>query len=1154
MRGATEDWATELRLTRLLEFNSLLAQINHAIGVHDDEDVLLRAVCEFAARSARLALAFVARPDADGRFRMRAVTGRVEALDGVVITTDADDERGRGAIGCCWRDGEPRFLNVYAGSGALVPWHAHAARFGLRSCAALPLRRANVVWGVLAVYHEQEGVFDADLQRLLVQVAQDVSRGLDRIDLMAREKRSQALRESLLNNALVGIVMTRGRRIVDANAHFAAMLGRDAPRALIGRATRALYPDEDAFERVKALYPQLYASGSAQLTSAALQTASGDVISCDLSANMVLEAGHRLVVWSVVDVTERDRLQRQVAFESLHDTLTGLANRRALDRDLPRILARAERAGRLVALGLLDLDDFKPVNDTFGHPAGDRLLRELGARLAARLRGSDLLVRLGGDECVVVIEDLDPGAVEQQLDHALRRLHEAVQAPFQLGGRDAAEVGMTMGVALYPQDARDADALIRQADAAMYQCKQRKHVRARWWSMAAPHDAEVEAPTEGDAFDAYACTLLERARRHIAEAGTRFAERFYRELERDQVPAAILRTLTDAERAVLVQRQAAHLRFLLDPSTTREAIVQRAQRLGRVHALTGVGGVWLSKAQALYRRLLAEQLNQVAMGTRDRFRTMFAADARLQEDIQVELEVEADTTARYMDVLAAPLPPAGTRWADASGSGLVELGSLPGVQAVLLMRLKSDGVFAVESSAGSQAHVIADLLQTPGREAVLDPHSPRGQGTSAQAWRSLRIETSASFEQDPRYAGWNALAGDAARHGLRSTLSVPLVAATGQVVGLLAFFGAFPNQFESPVMRQFARGLKYRWEQVWALCAAPTPVIAQDQARAYRERLLNGGLRMDVQPIVDLRDGRLCKVEALARLVLPDGSVVPPAMFLPLLGSAELDRLFELGLDQVLADLARWDAAGLAVQAAVNLAPSTLRSGACRQRVEAMLRRHGVAPQRLALELLEGEHVDDSGQTHELAQLRALGVKLAMDDLGSGYSSLQRLSQLPFDTLKIDRGLMSRLRDRPLPTLSLVSAIVRMGHDIGLEVVAEGLEDEVEVEVAALLGADCGQGFGIARPMPASELPAWNAARTGQAPPRVIRHALGALAWNWRLGHDAHVEDDHRALLAYLAERGGDDAQAASWHARVRAGGYDAARLQDWLLDCAQRS
>ena len=296
MRGATEEWATELRLTRLLEFNSLLAQINHAIGAHDDDDALLCAVCELAARSAHLALAFVARPDADGRFRMRAATGRVEALDGVVITTDADDPHGRGAIGLCWRDGEPRFHNAYAEAGALVPWHARAARFGLRSSAALALRRGGVIWGVLAVYHEHENVFDSDLQRLLVQMAQDVSRGLDRLDLMAREKRSQALRESLLNNALVGIVMTRGRRIVDANAHFAAMLGRDAPRQLIGRATRALYPDDEAFERVKALYAQLYASGSAQLTSAALQTASGDVISCDLSASMVHEAGQRLVV------------------------------------------------------------------------------------------------------------------------------------------------------------------------------------------------------------------------------------------------------------------------------------------------------------------------------------------------------------------------------------------------------------------------------------------------------------------------------------------------------------------------------------------------------------------------------------------------------------------------------------------------------------------------------------------------------------------------------------------------------------------------------------------------------------------------------------------------------------------------------------------
>ena len=1150
MLGATG--AAELRLTRLLEFNSLLAQINHAISVHDAEDALLQAVCDLAARDAHLALTYVARPGSDGLFRFVAATGRVEALDGVRISVDAADPLGRGSVGRCWRDGVAQFHDAYAAETTLEPWHAHATKHGLRSAAALPLRRGGVMWGVLAVYHEHEAVFDPELQRLLGQLALDVSRGLDRLELLGREKRSRALRESLLNNALVGIVMTRGRRIVDANAHFAAMLGRESPRELIGRETRALYPDDASFERVKSIYGELYQTGSAQLTSAVLRTRAGTIINCDLSANRVREAGHRLVVWTVVDVTERDRLQKQVAYESLHDTLTGLANRRALRRELPRILARAQRHDRVVALGLIDLDDFKPVNDTFGHGAGDRLLCELAARLGARLRAGDLLVRLGGDEFVVVFEDLDPARAVEQLEHALQRLHEAVATPFVIGGRDAAEVGMTMGVALYPQDARDPDALIRQADAAMYQCKQRKHARSQWWGLVAQAAAPSEPEPDGDAFDASAQALLARAQRQVSTAGLRFAEQFYAELERDAAPAAILRTLTPQERARLVQRQAAHLQFLLDPSTSREAIRQRARHLGLVHALTGVNGAWLSRAQSLYRRLLAEQLNQVALGARERLRTMFVADARLQEDVQVELEVEGATTAVYLDLLAAPLPSPGARWADVSEAALVELGALPGMLAVLLLRLRPDGVLAVERSAGPRARALAELLQTPGREAVLDARSPRGQGASAQAWRNLRIETSASLTQDPRYRGWFALAESAATQGLRASLSVPLVDAAGTVVGLLACFGEWPNQFESPVMRQFARGLKSRWEQLWGLCSAPAPVIAQDQAHAYRSRLFDGGLRMHVQPIIDLNDGRLVKVEALARLAMPDGSVVLPAQFLPLLGSAELDRLFELGLDQSLEQLARWDAAGLAVQLSLNLAPCTLHLG-CARSVDALLRRHGVAPQRLCLELLEGERIDTPEQAQEIERLRALGVQLAMDDLGTGYSSLQRLSQLPFDAIKIDRSLLQQLPERPLPTLALLDAIVRMGRDVGVEVVVEGLESDAEIEVARALGVDRGQGWAIARPMPAEALPDWHAARGAGRLDKGVRHALGALAWYWNLRRGGVAAPDTAVLREHLRERAASEPQAAAWLRQIEHGEADAAQLQRWLLDRVQR-
>ncbi len=188
-------------------------------------------------------------------------------------------------------------------------------------------------------------------------------------------------------------------------------------------------------------------------------------------------------------------LQRSESRRARTDPLTGLPNRLALGEHLQGALARALRRGTLVAVGVLDLDDFKPVNDRYGHPAGDELLGKLARAMRARLRGADYLARLGGDEFVVLFEDIDERRALDDLRTALERLHTAVELPHELGpARDAVRVGMTMGLALYPQHATEADALLRMADAAMYSGKTHKFGRNQWWSFASGAEAAAGAP------------------------------------------------------------------------------------------------------------------------------------------------------------------------------------------------------------------------------------------------------------------------------------------------------------------------------------------------------------------------------------------------------------------------------------------------------------------------------------------------------------------------------------------------------------------------------------------------------------------------------------------------------------------------------------
>ncbi len=178
-------------------------------------------------------------------------------------------------------------------------------------------------------------------------------------------------------------------------------------------------------------------------------------------------------------------LQRDEALRARRDTLTGLPNRLALMEHLPSAIARATRSGAVLVVGMLDLDDFKSINDRFGHSVGDLLLVELSRRIHSLARSGDFVARLGGDEFILVFEGFSAATAEQQLQQALARVHRAVEDVFEVGEARQVRVGMSMGIALFPRDGAYADALLRQADAAMYAVKQNKGKRPTWWNMSA---------------------------------------------------------------------------------------------------------------------------------------------------------------------------------------------------------------------------------------------------------------------------------------------------------------------------------------------------------------------------------------------------------------------------------------------------------------------------------------------------------------------------------------------------------------------------------------------------------------------------------------------------------------------------------------------
>jgi diguanylate cyclase (GGDEF)-like protein/PAS domain S-box-containing protein len=168
------------------------------------------------------------------------------------------------------------------------------------------------------------------------------------------------------------------------------------------------------------------------------------------------------------DITEVKKAEENIRYMAFHDILTGLPNRVSLDERLSLELARAQRNQTEVALMLLDLDNFKTINDTLGHYAGDILLQEVAVRLSSAVRKSDTIARLGGDEFIVVLPDLsEPGPAE----HIARKIMEVMEVPFDIKGQFM-NTTLSMGIAFYPGHGTKRQRLFEAADEAMYRAKE----------------------------------------------------------------------------------------------------------------------------------------------------------------------------------------------------------------------------------------------------------------------------------------------------------------------------------------------------------------------------------------------------------------------------------------------------------------------------------------------------------------------------------------------------------------------------------------------------------------------------------------------------------------------------------------------------------
>ena len=305
---------------------------------------------------------------------------------------------------------------------------------------------------------------------------------------------------------------------------------------------------------------------------------------------------------------------------------------------------------------------------------------------------------------------------------------------------------------------------------------------------------------------------------------------------------------------------------------------------------------------------------------------------------------------------------------------------------------------------------------------------------------------------------------------------------------------------------------------VYPLEARPELVRRLAMRGDLRRALVDGSVRVEYQPLVSMRSGGILRLEALTRWEHPVRGAIPPTEFVELAERTGLIRaLTDRVLHQALTDAREWRRWLPELRVAVNLSARMFADAGLVERILRELERTGCDPAGLALEITESTLMTEPERARQMiARLRQVGITTEIDDFGTGYSSLAYLQRLPISGIKIDRHFVSAMT-RDERSDAIVRATIRLSHELGFEVVAEGIEDRGVWDVLAASGCDVGQGYYIGAPMRAVEFRGWLGTWMGRIP---LAYAARAAL---RSGQEAAerpvlVVDDDPAIVSVVSD------------------------------------
>ncbi len=487
----TEQELLEFELARTRRALETLNSCNRVMIHASNEEQMLTEICQTIVESGGYSLAWIGLAEHDAAQLVRPVAhyGFNDGYLEQITVSWGDNELGRGPVGTAIRENRPAIFQNIGSDAAFTPWREQAALRGYQAVAALPLCENGAVIGALAIYAPEAGAFDAQEVMLLTELAGNLAHGIHSHH-QASELRnlSQAVEQSP-----VSVMITDSKGNIEyVNPRFTKVSGYSAEEVR-GKNPRLLKSNHIP----SAVYGDLWSTiSSGQIWQGELQNRSkqGRLFIEYATISPVFDAQGRITHFMAVkeDITERKAFEERLWQQTNFDPLTKLPNRALLLDRLEQAMARAHSENSKIALLLIDLDNFKTVNDSLGHEVGDEFLLHVAKRLQGLVREGDTLARIGGDEFALI---LSRAQTLYELEESAEAILQALVPVLRIGATDLF-VSASIGIALHPQDGANGGELLKNADAAMYRAKGSGRGTYRFFTPELNHQLEQRLQLE----------------------------------------------------------------------------------------------------------------------------------------------------------------------------------------------------------------------------------------------------------------------------------------------------------------------------------------------------------------------------------------------------------------------------------------------------------------------------------------------------------------------------------------------------------------------------------------------------------------------------------------------------------------------------------